>query len=48
MMFEYPKRPEGSVQGQILDLWDYLFKLVEQLNITQVQGGAGNDNSAGH
>lgn len=46
-MIEYPRRPEGSLQAQIYDIWDYLFRLAEQLNIRLPEGGT-NDDSAGH
>ena len=32
MYIEYPGRPEGTVQEQILQLWEYLFQLAERLN----------------
>ena len=32
MMLDYPPRPEGSLQTQILQLWDWLFQTVEKLN----------------
>lgn len=47
-MIEYPRRPEGSLQAQIFDIWDYLFRLAEQLNIRLPEGGAEHDDSAGH
>ena len=33
MYIEYPQKPEGSAQEQINQLWEYLFKLVERLNV---------------
>lgn len=34
-MIDYPKRPEGTVSEQIAALWEYLWKLVEQINLAQ-------------
>ena len=30
--FELPARPEGSVEQQITQLWEALFRLLERLN----------------
>ena len=32
MHIEYPAKPEGSVPEQIVQLWEYLFRLAERLN----------------
>lgn len=33
MFIEYPQKPEGTPQEQISQLWEYLFKLAERLNL---------------
>ncbi len=38
MKTEYPPRPEGSLQAQILQLWEYLFRLAEQTNAETEEG----------
>lgn len=32
MILELPTRPEGSLPEQVEQLWEYIFKLAEQLN----------------
>ena len=32
MRLELPPRPEGSCEEQTEQLWEYIFKLVEQIN----------------
>ena len=32
---EYPPRPEGTLQEQILRLWEYLFRMAERQNAEQ-------------
>ena len=29
---EYPPRPEGSAEEQLRQLWEWLFRLIEELN----------------
>ena len=31
-ILEYPPRPEGSPEEQTEQLWEYIFRLVEQIN----------------
>ena len=33
--WEYPPRPEGTVQEQLRQLWEYLFRLAERQNAEQ-------------
>ena len=37
--FELPARPAGPAQEQLRQLWEALFRLVEQLNARQDPGG---------
>ena len=32
MKLDYPPRPEGNLQAQLLQLWDWLFRTVEKIN----------------
>lgn len=34
-MFDLPPRPQGSVEQQIEMLWDYLYQLVQRMNVEE-------------
>lgn len=36
-MIEYPKRPEGTREEQIAALWEFLWRLVEELNRLELE-----------
>ena len=35
MYIEFPSKPEGTEQEQIVQLWEYLFRLAERLNLEE-------------
>lgn len=35
MIIEYPNKPTGTTQEQIDQLWEYLWKLAERLNLEE-------------
>lgn len=34
-MIDYPQIPQGTPEEQIAQLWEYLYKLAEQLNLRE-------------
>lgn len=42
-MYEYPPVLTGTPSEQLQQLWDYLYQLVEKLNINIDEGSAKNE-----
>ena len=36
--YDYPPRPEGETEARINQLWEALFRLIEQLNARSSRG----------
>ena len=34
-MLSYPARPEGTVEEQVWQLWELLWKIVEEINLLE-------------